>query len=467
MFKVWKFLSVCILVLLSLVVQAKQVRVDSLRYKTAPDHSRVIFDVSSAVRYKILRLNKPERVVIDLKNTKLLKRLAQPAANHPLFKRIRSAARNKKNLRVVIDLKDGVTSKSFTLKPAKTKGHRLVVDLFANNKKVTFANKKIKPSPTLKRKKAVNKAIRKPSRDIIIAVDAGHGGSDPGALGKGGSKEKDVVLQIAKKLATQINKKKGMKAVLVRDKDELIDLRKRMEIARSKNADLFVSIHADAFDNAKAKGASVFTLSSKAAIKEAKKNWLGKNKRYSDLVGGVKLADKEAVVASVLVDLSQKATEDVSRKIAKKVLKQFDNIGHLHSHSVKKQGFMVLKAPDIPSILVETAFISNPSEEKKLKSHRHQIKMANAIFKGIVGYYRENPPRETYFAMKQNANTVASVKQKRKSRLKTNKKHVIARGDTLSEIAALYGVSMRSIKSANSLGGTRIKTGQILIIPRG
>lgn len=461
MFRMWKFISVCILVLLSLVVQAKQVRVDSLRYRTAPNHSRVIFDVSSAVRYKISRLNKPERVVIDLKNTKLSKRLAQPDTNHPLFKRIRSAARNKKNLRVVIDLKEGVSSKSFTLKPAATKGHRLVVDLFAKNKRA-------KSTPIRKKKKTVNKTIRKPSRDIIIAVDAGHGGSDPGALGKGGSKEKDIVLQIAKKLATQINKKKGMKAILVRDKDELIDLRKRMEIARSKNADLFISIHADAFDNVKAKGASVFTLSSKAAIKEAQNNWLGKNKRYSDLVGGVKLADKEAVVASVLVDLSQKATEDVSRNIAKKVLKQFKNIGHLHSHRVKKQGFMVLKAPDIPSILVETAFISNPSEEKKLKSHRHQLKMANAIFKGIVGYYKENPPRDTYFAIESNANTIAAVKQKRRSRLTvSSKKHVIARGDTLSEIAAYYGVSMRSIKSVNSLGGSRIKTGQILIIPRG
>ncbi len=449
--------------LLSLVVQAKPVHVDSLRYWTAPNKSRLIFDVSSAVHYKILRLNKPERVVIDFQNTKLSKKLIQPPADHPLFKRLRSSARNKKNLRVVLDLKERVSSKSYTLKPTKKKGHRLVLDLLAKNKKG-------RPTSVLKkkRKKKTKKIARRPVRDVVIAIDPGHGGKDSGAIGKHGTQEKKVVLKIAKKLAILVNKKRGMKAIMVREGDQFIDLRRRMEIARSKNADFFVSIHADSFGNSNAKGASVFTLSRDGASSEEAR-WLAQHENSADLVGGVRLADKEKMVADLLYDLSQKATKDASRNAAKKVLDQFKNIGHLHGDSIQKAGFMVLKSPDIPSILVETAFISNPSEEKKLKSQRHQLKMAKAIFKGIVGYFNENAPRDTHFSMKSksNARYVASAKQKGR-KLKTNKKHTISRGDTLSEIANHYGVSMRSLKTANSLsGGTRIKTGQILIIPAG
>ncbi|MCK4841195.1 MAG: N-acetylmuramoyl-L-alanine amidase, partial [Methylococcales bacterium] len=256
------------------------------------------------------------------------------------------------------------------------------------------------------------------------------------------------VFAIATKLATLINKKKGMKAVMVRKGDYYINLRKRMKIARKAKADLFISIHADAFKNSRVRGASVFTLSNRGASSEAAR-WLAKHENSADLVGGVSLADKEDMLATVLMDLSQTATKEASRDVAGKILSNFKTIGHLHKNNVQKAGFMVLKSPDIPSILVETAFISNPKEEKKLKSKKHQQKMANAIYKGVVGYFNQHAPADTYLA------------------LNTRNRHVISSGETLSGIAQQYGISMKSIKSANALASNQLKIGQVLQIPRG
>ena len=437
-----KIICVYSLLLLSVVAQAQQIRVDSLRYWTAPDHTRMVFDVSTPAPHQVFLLDNPARLVIDFSDTKLLKPLSQPPANHALFTRVRSAVRNKKDLRVVVDLKVAVTPKSFQLKPSKTYGHRLVVDLFAKgNIKTTYAKKS-------HNRKTVTKTVKNKARDIIIAIDAGHGGDDPGAHGPKGTQEKVVVLKIAKKVAALINKKPGMKAVLIRKGDYRIKLRRRMEIARAARADLFVSIHADAFKNSKVKGASVFTLSNRGESSEAAR-WLAEHENAADLVGGLKLADKDDVVASVLMDLSQSATKEASRDVAGKVLRNFKSIGHLHKEGVQKAGFMVLKSPDIPSILVETAFISNPGEERKLRSHTHQKKMANAIYKGIVSYFNQHAPADTYFA------------------LNSNKRHTISRGETLSGIAYHYGVSMRSIKSVNALASNQIRIGQVLKIPRG
>ncbi len=427
------------LLTVSLVTHAQQVRVDSLRYWTAPDRTRMVFDVSSQASHQVFLLANPARLVIDFTDAKLLKPLAQPPANHGLFTRVRSAERNKNNLRVVVDLKTAVTPKSFSLKPSKTYGHRLVVDLFSKDKKITATDAK---------KPLIHKTVKNKARDIIVAIDAGHGGEDPGAHGPRGTQEKKVVYDIAKKLAVLINKKPGMRAVMVRKGDYYIKLRKRMEIARAAKADLFVSIHADAFKNSKVKGASVFTLSNRGASSETAR-WLAKHENAADLVGGVKLADKEDMLRSVLMDLSMTATKEASRNVAGDVLKHFKIIGALHKNRVQKAGFMVLKSPDIPSILVETAFISNPGEERKLKSRKHQARMANAIFKGIVGYFTEHAPMDTYFA------------------LNSNKRHTITRGETLSGIALQYGVSMKSIKSINALASNQVRIGQILKIPRG
>lgn len=443
MSRIRKIICGCVLLLLSLAVHSQQLTVNSLRYWTAPDHTRLVFDVTSPVSHQVFLLDNPSRLVIDFNNTKLSKPLARPPLNHSLCSRVRSAQRHKKDLRVVVDLKTTVTPKSFSLKPSKAYGHRLVIDLFANNKNTT-----LNAAKKSQKNKTVTKTVQNKGKNIVIAIDAGHGGEDPGAKGRRGTQEKKVVLELAKKLAALINKKTGMKAILVRKGDYYIKLRKRMEIARATKADLFVSIHADAFKNSKAKGATIFTLSNSGASSEAAR-WLAQHENSADLVGGVKLADKEDMLATVLMDLSQTATEEASRKVAWKILKNFKKIGHLHKESVQKAGFVVLKSPDIPSILVETAFISNPEEERKLRSSIHQAKIAHAIFKGIVSYFNQYAPAGTYFA------------------LNSNQKHVITRGETLSGIAQHYGISMKAIKSANAMESTRIQIGQVLKIPMG
>jgi len=443
MFKFLRLFVVCLLLMGAVTAQAKQVRVDSLRYWSSAERTRMVFDVTTPAVHQVFLLANPARLVIDFKDTKLLKPLAQPPKKHALFSRVRTGSRNKKDLRVVVDLKQAVTPKSFALKPAKSQGHRLVVDLFA--KKQIVANTKNK---RVQSRKIVTKTIANKSRDIIVAIDAGHGGKDPGAHGPKGTQEKKVVYAIAKKLEVLINKKPGMKAVMVRKGDYYIKLRKRIKIARAAKADLFVSIHADAFKNSKVKGASVFTLSNRGASSEAAR-WLAHQENSADLVGGLSLADKGDMLATVLMDLSQTATKEASKDVAGSILRNFKSIGHLHKDDVQKAGFMVLKSPDIPSVLVETAFISNPYEERKLKSSKHQAKMAKAIFKGVVGYFEQHAPADTYFA------------------LNASKKHIISRGETLSGIAQQYGVSMRSIKSVNALASNQVRIGQVLQIPRG
>ena len=443
MFRVLKVITVFILWLAATsLVHARQVGVDAVRYWTAPDHSRMVFDVTMPVPHQVFLLDNPARLVIDFSNTKLLKPLVQPPKNHSLLSRVRSATRNKNDLRVVVDLNTKVTPKSFTLKPSKTSGHRVVLDLFSQ------AGSKVASSKKSQSKKVVTKTVANKARDIVIAIDAGHGGEDPGARGPKGTQEKKVVFAIAKKLAVMINKKPGMKAVLVRKGDYYIKLRKRMEIARAAKADLFISIHADAFKRSSVKGASVFTLSNRGATSEAAR-WLAKQENSADLVGGVKLSTKGDMLASVLMDLSQTATKEASRDVAGKILRNFKGIGHLHKNDVQKAGFMVLKSPDIPSILVETAFISNPGEERKLRSRAHQAKIAKAIYSGVVSYFNMHAPSGTYMA------------------LNSNKRHKISRGETLSGIAHQYGVSMKSIKSVNALANNQIRIGQVLKIPRG
>jgi N-acetylmuramoyl-L-alanine amidase len=299
-----------------------------------------------------------------------------------------------------------------------------------------------------KKKTTVTKTVKNKARDIIVAVDAGHGGEDPGAHGPKGTQEKKVVLAIAKKLAALIDRQPGMKAVMVRKGDYYIKLRKRMQIARAAKADLFVSIHADAVKNSKAKGASVFTLSRRGASSEAAR-WLAKHENAADLVGGVSLDELEDTLASVLLDLSQTATKKASRDVGSMVLQNFKTIGYLHKNTVQKAGFMVLKSPDIPSILVETAFISNPREERKLRSSKHQQQMAQAIFKGVLSYFKEYAPADTLMVALSSGQS----------------KHVISRGETLSGIAQQYGVSMKAIKIANALAGNTIRIGQVLKIP--
>ncbi len=416
----------------ALPVHAGQNQVETWRFWTAPDHTRVVFDVTDRPEYQLMVLENPHRLVVDFKNANLRQTLPLPPKNHKLFTGIRSSLHDSGGLRVVIDLKNAVKAKSFTLKPNKNYGHRLVIDLVA--KKTTEV---LKPQ-------TITKSVNNDYQDFVVAIDAGHGGEDPGARGFRGTREKDVVLAIARKLRRLVAGHPGMRPVMVRDGDYYVGLRNRMAIARKVRADLFISIHADAFKNSRVQGASVYTLSRRGASSEAAR-WLANHENAADLVGGVSLDDKDDVLASVLLDLSQTATQDASLELAKEVLSNFTNIGKLHKRSVQKAGFLVLKSPDIPSILVETAYISNPTEEQKLRSERHQEKIARAIFKGIAAYYHHHLPGGVYRA---------------------STRHVISRGETLSGIAMQYGVSMKQLMMVNGLSSEQIRIGQVLSIPR-
>ena len=388
----WNILFFLGLQLLCVSSYAQQINVNSLRYTTTSKQNRMMFDVTASPKHQVFVMDNPSRLVIDIKNAQLERPLHQPSAAHPLFARVRAGTKSNTDLRIVVDLKTPINSKNFTLKSNNADDHQLVIDLF--NKEAIVATK-------TEDKEALKLATGKSTEltrgnSIVVAIDPGHGGDDPGAHGPRGTEEKKVTFAIAKKLEALINGQPGMKAVMVRKGDYYVGLRDRMQIARAAKADLFVSIHADAFQDTQVKGASVYTLSASGASSEAAR-WLADSENASDLVG-VSLNDKEDVLASVLLDLSQTATQEASVNIANHVLKCFDNVEELHKASVQKAGFIVLKSPDIPSILVETAFISNPSEEKNLLTARYQSKMANAIFKGVRNYFRQSSPVDSRIA---------------------------------------------------------------------
>lgn len=326
---------------------------------------------------------------------------------------------------MAIDLKKPITAKNFSLSSNNKDEHKLIIDLISKNTAITADNKDIASKSTTEPSKkealehktapvappaeptnmfavftgknkpaelqAVAQQVSSNHEKIVIAIDPGHGGQDPGAHGTNGTEEKQVVFAIAKKLAKLINSQPDMKAVMVRKGDYYVGLRKRMQIARAAHANLFISIHADAFQDTTVKGSSVYVLSRSGASSEAAL-WLAKSENASDQIGGVSLEDKEDVLASVLLDLSQSATEQASVDVANSVLKNCSAVGAMHKNVVQNAGFMVLKSPDIPSILVETAFISNPSEEENLLNTDYQTKMAGAIFGGVRDYFKSNTP---------------------------------------------------------------------------
>ncbi len=421
--------------------------INSVRLWRAPDHTRLVFDLSGPVEHKLFTLQNPSRLVIDIEQTRLKAKLASLILNDSPIKQVRSATRNNEDLRVVLDLSGNVKPRSFVLRKHAGKSDRLVVDLYDTG------------TQTVKTVAQVTKPQAR--RDIIVAIDAGHGGEDPGALGpkmgKRRVREKDVVLAISKELARLINKEPGYRAELVRKGDYYIPLRKRRNIARDKRADLFVSIHADAFTNPQANGASVFALSRRGATSETAR-FLAKKENEADLIGGVgsvSLDDKDEVLRGVLVDLSMTATLSSSLQVGEQVLKSMDSVARLHKSHVEQAGFAVLKSPDVPSILVETGFISNPGEAKKLNSHSYRKKMAASVLKGIKRYFYQYPPAGSYVAWKKGGGNKTLAGQE----------YVISRGDTLSAIAKRYNVSIADLRSLNGLSGSVIKVGQRLKIP--
>ncbi|MBD3671103.1 MAG: N-acetylmuramoyl-L-alanine amidase [Gammaproteobacteria bacterium] len=438
-----------ILLLASTAYADSSLRVEGVRMWHAPDSLRMVFDVTDSAEHRLFLLSNPDRVVIDIKNASAA-RLLLPSdqLDDSWLKGIRSARRTSGDYRVVLDLKRRVTPSSFNLKPNNHYGHRLVVDLKTS---ATVEEDKQEAARVSTRPPVEVKSARdlESGRDVVIAIDAGHGGEDPGALGHRGTLEKDVVLQVARQLQALVDREPGMKAVMIRDGDYYVSLRDRVQKARDSRADLLVSIHADAFKNPRASGSSVFALSHDGATSEAAR-WLAESENSSDLIGGVSLGDKDEVLASVLLDLSQTASIQASLDVGDNILRNLKRVGRVHKHRVEQAGFVVLKSPDIPSILVETAFISNPTEERKLKTRSHQSKLASALLKGIRDYFTSNPPPGTLLAMRKSAEKQA---------------HVIRNGETLTSIARRYKVSMDAIRVSNRLSGDRLKAGQVLHIP--
>ena len=369
--------------------------VNGIRVWDSPDGTNIVLDLKNNVSFDTFRLSKPHRVVVDLNQINLNGKIPDIAGNHALIKKLRSAKRKNKAQRFVIDTKGKLKYRVYGLPPNKKYGYRLVIQL--NDPRPEVSQIVEKPN-TANNKKKNGSTRNTPLRDVIVAIDAGHGGEDPGALGYYGTKEKNINLIIARKLKKIIDKQKGMRAVLIRNGDYYVSLRKRIKIARNSKADMFVSIHADAFRNRNVKGSSVFVLSEKGASDEASK-WLADQENSADLVGGVSLDDKDKTLAMVLLDLSQAATIAASSRVAGNILSEIRKIGPVHKETVQHARFVVLKSPDIPSLLVETAFISNPREEKRLKDNRYQNKLAKAILKGVKAYFIASPPPNSYMAM--------------------------------------------------------------------
>jgi N-acetylmuramoyl-L-alanine amidase len=389
------FCALALWLLVPLAALAGVATLHGVRVWSAPDNTRLVFELSDPAGHALFTLQGPDRLVIDLKDVTLSGKVDAPRADDRRIVQLRHGPRDKKDLRIVIDLKQPVRAKSFLLKPSPPYGHRLVVDLLDKDEAARGAESKAAPVASSKKG-----APLVPARDIVIAIDAGHGGEDPGALGARGSHEKEVVLAIARRLERLVRAEPGMRPVLTRTGDYYVGLRKRMEIARKHRADLFVSIHADAFDDARARGSSVFVLSERGASSEAAR-WLAERENAADLVGGVTLEDKDEVLASVLLDLSQTGTRQASLDVAGSVFRELNRLGEVHGPQVQQAGFMVLKSPDVPSMLVETAFISNPDEERRLNNPAHQQLIADAIMRGIRAYFRKAPPPNTLLAQVQ------------------------------------------------------------------
>ncbi|MCQ4347589.1 N-acetylmuramoyl-L-alanine amidase [Pseudomonas stutzeri] len=451
-----------------------------VRLWRAPDNTRLVFDLSGPVQHKVFTLSAPDRIVIDVEGAQLRTRLEQLATGTTPITGLRAAEHAPGQLRIVIETAAPVEPKSFSLAPNQQYGHRLVVDLFDQSAggpaRVPSAPPPVaqgaRPAPSgpppaapqapakaVVREAAASRPAPLPGgqRSIVIAIDAGHGGEDPGAIGPRGLREKDVVLEISRELQRLINQEKGFRAELVRTGDYFIPLRKRTEIARKKGADLFVSIHADAAPRAAAFGASVFALSDRGATSETAR-WLADSENRSDLVGGVgsvSLDDKDRMLAGVLLDLSMTATLSSSLDVGQKVLTNMGRITPLHKRRVEQAGFMVLKSPDIPSILVETGFISNPQESQKLATKSHQQALARSIHSGVRQFFHENPPPGTY---------IAWLREQGKIKL-GEREHRVAPGESLALIAQRYQVSQAALRSANRLSGDGLKAGQLLVIP--
>jgi N-acetylmuramoyl-L-alanine amidase len=476
---------------------AQAAELKGARVWAGPEYTRVVLDASGPLRYTISR--KDGQVVVDLPGSRTDSSFSSPSAQG-LYRGM-SHARIGDGMQLTAKVDPASRLKSFVLKPVSGTDYRLVLDLYpasddasvATPSIATAAPAKVAPAPVVQTPAAAVPSYSNPThsrrvaaeqaaamlngqRQVVVAIDAGHGGKDQGAHGPSGTLEKNVTLAVARDLAAQINRQPGMKAVLTRDNDFYIPLKQRYQIAREHNADLFVSIHADAFTSDDARGSSVWVLSPRGKTSEAAR-WLADRENRADLIGGTTLDDKDDSLAKVLLDLQQGWAMQASDVVAGNVLKALAQLGPTHRGYVERANFVVLRSPDVPSILVETAFISNPAEERRLRDPAHQKKLAEAVMGGVRNYFESTPPPGTWFAAeaaRRNGIQLASGSDSSTgtsvgSRAETPARdvHKVGRGESLSSIARQYGVSVGALKNANQINSNTVRAGTTLTIPAG
>ncbi|EKO3374773.1 N-acetylmuramoyl-L-alanine amidase [Vibrio fluvialis] len=450
--KVCRSLVVWLALATAFLASAAQANVlEGVRVWPSPDETRVVIDVKSEVDFSYFTLSGPDRLVVDLKQTSLGTKLPVNVSDSAILTKIRaSSPPEKSTYRLVLELKKKSAPQLFKLAPTPggQYGHRLVIDLPHGE---SSSQPAAKTSSETKVSRDASQLYG--TADIVVAIDAGHGGEDPGSIGPTRKYEKDVTLSVAKKLADQIDAVPGMKAVLTRRGDYFVNLNKRSEIARKNKAHLLVSIHADAFHTPQPRGGSVFVLNTRRANTEIAR-WVENHEQQSELLGGAGevLAKNNADrnVSQTLLDLQFSHSQKEGYKVATNILREMGKVAYLHKREPVNASLAVLKSPDIPSVLVETGFISNPSEEKLLFQRSHQDKLAHALTKALVQYFEDNPPEGTLFA----------------NRGKTQK-HKVQRGESLSVIASKYGTSVDEIVQANKLKSNSLAVGQVLTIPGG
>lgn len=415
---------------------AQTTSVREVRIADTGERTRIVLDLDGPADHKLFTLSNPNRVVVDLTQGRFALGGAKLPGGAGVVANVRGANREDGTARLVLDLDEAARPQSFLLQPGGGYGYRIVVDLMP----VSDAPVVVKKAPS-----------ENGQRDLVIAIDPGHGGKDPGARGRGGLQEKKAVLDIGKRLAQMIDAEPGMRAFMTRKDDRFLQLSERIALAHKAGADLFVSIHADAFTDRRVRGSTVYVLSEKGATDEAAK-LLAERENSADLIAGVALKDKDPMLASVLVDLSQNASLEASLEVGDLFIGEMGRVGKMRKTRVQQAGFMVLKSPDIPSVLIETAFISNAQDESNLKSVQYQDRLARAMHRGIKSYFYANPPPGSRIAQLSREQRLA-------------REHVIRSGDTLSEIAQRYNVSVSRIRAENRLNGNTIRVGQVLRIP--
>lgn len=437
-----------LLILISLTCRSAQLQFIQLKEQSGK--MSLFFSLDKSTTHKVFTLTHPDRIVVDFENTSLSCNLAQLHLNNKLIKQVRSGHPDARTLRLVFEVTDAVMLRASPWSSLPGIKHAFSLDILADK---TKAGVQVKP-PIAARALPAQLPLRqlppRSMRDVVVVLDPGHGGKDPGARGPRRILEKNVTLAIAMKLKQIIDRQPGMRAVLTRKGDYYVGLRERLNIARKYKGDIFVSIHADAFINQHSNGASVFALSQRGATSEAAR-WLAVKENYSEL-GGVNLSDlddQNGLVRTVLIDLSQTATIGASVHMGERVLSNLNSLTRLHSEKVEQARFMVLKSPDIPSILIETGFISNPREERNLNDPRYQTRLTQAVFQGIKGYFWDYPPHGTRLEALSGAGNM----------------HLVKSGDTWPKIATHYHVSVAALRSVNHLPASNLKVGQKLIIP--